>query len=133
MVYYIGTGSENHTRFFTVEGLESLDSKFSREFKPILKRFHDWLKTRMNFPTDVIPFLLRDIFGFTKEDIKKLSLMEYKIAFMYALETYSRRDIVYVMEHMFGGKTSTTQGNLDFIIEHPGIEKYIEDSYKKSK
>ena len=76
--------------------------------------------------------MLRDILHYTKEDIKKLSLIEHNLALHYALETYIRRDVMFVMSKIYGSK-KPEKGDITITIEHPDIEKWIKEQYEKEE
>ena len=78
--------------------------------------------------------MLRDIFKYTDEEIDKLSLIDYELAFHYALETYIRRDLVFVMGKVFG--TKKKPGDKDgttIIVPQPEIEQWIKEQYDKDE
>lgn len=74
--------------------------------------------------------MLRDILHYTKEDIRKLALMELQLAIHYAVETYSRRDVLFIMKAIYGGGKPSDQGDIAVSISHPDIEKYIKEQYE---
>lgn len=73
---------------------------------------------------------MRDILHYTEEDIRNLSLVDYRLALAYSLMTYSRRDIAYIQQQIFGKKKTSNEG-FGFTIEHPQIEQWIEEQYEK--
>ena len=78
--------------------------------------------------------MLRDIFKYTDEEIDKLSLIDYELAFHYALETYVRRDVVYVMGAIYGDKKdSEGKGGNTIIVPQPEIEAWIKEQYEKDE
>lgn len=89
------------------------------------------MEHRKNFPEVFEKYILRDILHYTEEEIKELGFDEYQYALTYALETYTRRDILYIMVKIFDTKgKKTPKGGKKMVIKHPDIEKYIEDAYK---
>lgn len=88
------------------------------------------MKHHRNFPIKFQKFLLRDILRYTNEDIKNLSLIDYEFALHYALDTYARRDVAFVMESIYGEK-GDDKGNTSIKIEHPEIEAWIKKQYEK--
>lgn len=63
-----------------------------------------------------------------------MSLVEYNLALSYSLETYARRDLVYVMSKIYGDKKGNKgKDTFGFTIEHPEIEAYIRESYNKEE
>ena len=59
-----------------------------------------------------------------------MSLVEYELAFHYALETYVRRDVVYVMGRIFGDKKGKGKGGTTLIVPQPEIEQWIKEQYE---
>lgn len=83
--------------------------------------------------------MLRDILHYSKEELKELSLLEHDLALNYALDTYMRRDLVFVHSELNKKKGSRGSVNgenegkpLDFTIEHPEIEQYAQERYEKN-
>ena len=78
--------------------------------------------------------MLRDILKYTDGEIDKLSLIDYELAFHYALETYIRRDLVFVMGKVFGNKTkSGDKDGTTIIVPQPEIEQWIKEQYDKDE
>ncbi|KKM77944.1 hypothetical protein LCGC14_1364950 [marine sediment metagenome] len=78
--------------------------------------------------------MLRDILKYTDGEIDKLSLIDYELAFHYALETYIRRDLVFVMGKVFGdNKDSEGKGGTTIIVPQPEIEQWIKEQYDKDE
>lgn len=50
----------------------------------------------------------------------------------YALETYTRRDVAFVMSKIYGGKGSD-KGGTTISIKHPEIEEWVAEQYAKEK
>ncbi len=59
-----------------------------------------------------------------------MSLVELDLALNYALETYIRRDIYFIMTKIYGIKKGEGKGKTKIVIEHPEIEQYIKESYE---
>ena len=76
--------------------------------------------------------MLRDILHYTEEDIKNLSLIEYNLALHYALETYIRRDVMFIMSKIYGSK-KPEKGSITITIEHPKIEEWVKKQYGKEE
>ena len=72
---------------------------------------------------------MRDILYYDDNDIRNLSLVDYRLALAYSLMTYSRRDIEYIQQQIFGKKKTSNEG-FGFTIEHPQIEQWIEEQYE---
>lgn len=82
-----------------------------------------------NFPKPFYKFILRDILHYTEEDIRNLSLVDHTYAIHYAAETYIRRDVMFIMSKIYGGKPDD-KGDISFTIEHPEIEQWIKEQYE---
>ena len=61
-----------------------------------------------------------------------MSLVEYDLAFYYALETYVRRDVVFVMGSIYGAKKGKGKGKggTTLIVPQPEIEEWIKEQYE---
>ena len=116
------------------KALKKLQLKFKRETEPVIKNFHSWFEHHRNFPDQLKKFLLRDIFNYTDEEMRNLSYRDYHYALHYALNTYVRRDVLFVMSKIFKGKESSggskPPGTTTIIIEQPEIEQWIEEQYE---
>lgn len=84
-----------------------------------------------NFPTRIQKFIIRDILQYSDEEIKMLSLSDYQLALYYASETYVRRDILFIMNKIYGKKGSDSKDNIKLKIEHPEIEEWIQEQYEE--
>lgn len=63
-----------------------------------------------------------------------MSLVDYNYAIHYALETYTRRDVAYVMKNIFGNnKDSNPSGTTTIKIEQPEIEQWIKEQYEEDE
>lgn len=74
---------------------------------------------------------MRDILHYTDDEINRLSLVDYNLALNYALDTYARRDIVFVMGSIYGKKPKNYKNTLEISIQHPEIEEYIKKSHEE--
>lgn len=98
---------------------------------PIIENFQKWTEHHRNFPTQYHKFLFRDILNYTDEEIKNLSLLDYNLALNYALETYIRRDLVFVMSSIYGGKKKGKSGKgTTIIVPQPEIEEWVRKQYE---
>ena len=59
-----------------------------------------------------------------------MSLVDYNLALNYAMKTYVRRDIGFVMRNIFGKKEGKDKKTFGYKIRHPGIENYVKESYE---
>ena len=60
-----------------------------------------------------------------------MSLIDYNLALYYALETYGRRDLIYVMSRIYGKKGKKGKDTFGFKIEQPEIEEWVAKQYEK--
>jgi len=67
---------------------------------------------------------------YSEEELKKLSLIDYNLALNYALETYVRRDIFFIISTVFTSEKEKSSKEIGFTIEHPEIETWIKEQYK---
>lgn len=111
--------------------IKFLQLKFNREIGPVIKNFHSWLEHHKNFPKAYNKFLLRDILHYNDEDIKELSLVDYNLAVHYAMETYVRRDLLFIMNR--GKKRKTGKDEIEIEISHPEIEEWISQQYQEEE
>jgi len=57
--------------------------------------------------------------------------MEYELAFHYALDTYARRDVAYVMGKIHGKKEgSGDSGGTTIIVPQQEIEQWVKEQYE---
>ena len=60
-----------------------------------------------------------------------MSLVEYEIAFHYALETYIRRDVLFIMSKIYGGKKGSGEGKgTTIIVPQPEIKEWVKKQYE---
>lgn len=56
-------------------------------------------------------------------------MIDYNLALNYALDTYVRRDLLFVMGKIYGQKKKKP-GDKDFVIKHLEIEEWIKEQYE---
>ena len=84
-----------------------------------------------NFPTKFQKLIIRDILGYSDEEITNLSLVDYELALFYSIETYVRRDILFIMSQIYGDKKGKSgEDSLNLIFEQPEIEEWIKQQYE---
>jgi hypothetical protein len=78
---------------------------------------------------------LRDILNYNDEDVRNMSLIEHELALHYALETYIRRDALFLMSKFLGKSKGKSSGYTEFTLVVPQveIEQYIAESYAEDK
>lgn len=60
-----------------------------------------------------------------------MSLVEYELALDYSLDTYIRRDVMFVMNQIYGGKKGKKgKGTFGFTFEQPEIEEWVAKQYE---
>jgi len=97
-----------------------------------MRKFQRWLKYHRSFPEEYQEFILRDILNYTKREIEEMDWLELNLALNYAMETYVRRDLVFVLTKIFANKKGS--GNeINLLFNHPEIEEYIKESYQFKK
>ena len=63
-----------------------------------------------------------------------LGILEYELALHYAMETYVRRDILFIMSEIYGGKPDKSGNDtITLKIEHPEIEEWIKQQYENDE
>lgn len=98
-----------------------------------MKRFNDWLDHHRNFPSKFNKYILRDILNYSDEEIKNLGLMDFNLALQYAVETYVRRDVYFIMNSIYSDKKKTKKGTKKLVIEHPEIEEWVKQQYENDE
>lgn len=58
-----------------------------------------------------------------------MSLIEYNLALHYALETYNRRDIMFIMSKIYG-KKGGDKGDINLTIPQTEIEDWVKKQYE---
>ena len=134
MERYTRKSSWNHKDFFSVKGSKQYKKEELRlKIEPIQKNFYSWLEHHKNFPEKLQKYILKDILHYSEEELKKLSLIEYNLALNYALETYVRRDVFFIMKTIFTKEEKSQSRDIGFVIPHPEIEAYIKEQYKEKE
>lgn len=59
-----------------------------------------------------------------------LSLIDYSLALYYSLETYIRRDIMFIMSQIYKKKGVKGKGTFGFTVEQPEIEAWVRQQYE---
>lgn len=59
-------------------------------------------------------------------------MVDYNLALNYALETYVRRDVVFIISKIFPSKKGK-DSDIEFTIKHEDIEEWIQEQYEKEQ
>lgn len=129
-VYYTG---------FPNVGGEELAKKAKHEINPLINGFIQFcMGETMELPPEMIPFFLRDILHYTKEEVDMLDYKQYNLAVIYSVFTYTQRNMMLLLSKIFrkgGVKSESKEGDelLTFTVEQPEMMEWLEKYYDSIK